>query len=155
MTGYRSVNALFQATFFGNLGRFPPRYIGAGNDGIGLGSSLPPIITIIILIANPHPSTLGLATISFALFTMVMFIPLYYLILGKPFYIHHSGLNEASKRPDFQQFSHVFLSCLPYLASILLNYTISLSMHPAVTALVKPVTTQSTPWNDKYFVPVW
>eukprot|EP00092_Neocalanus_flemingeri_P021364 GFUD01023157.1.p1 GENE.GFUD01023157.1~~GFUD01023157.1.p1 ORF type:complete len:413 (-),score=90.64 GFUD01023157.1:217-1455(-) len=154
ITLYRSLNAVFQATFFGNLGRFPSRYIGAGNDGIGLGSSLPPVITIIILLANPLPSTLGIATISFALVTMLLVIPLYHLILSKPFYIHHSGLNQMSRPLDFQQFSRVFVSCLPYLVSILLNYTISLSLHPAVTALVKPVTPQSSPWNDKYFVPV-
>ena len=155
ITAYRSVNAIFQATFFGNLGRFPSRYIGAGNDGVGLGSSLPPVITIIILVANPHPSTLGIATITFALITMLMVIPLYYLIISKPFYIHNSGLNQTSKPPNFRQFSLVFVSCLPYLVSIFLNYTISLSLHPAITALVKPVTNQSTPWKDKYFVPVW
>ena len=155
MTFYRAANAVFQASFSGNLGRFPPRYIGAGQDGVGLGSSLPSIITIIVLFTNPLPVTLGVVTISIALVMMIIFIPLYYFLLTKPFYITYSGIKEPPRRPDFKQFSGVFCSCLPYLLAIFLNYTITLSTHPAVTALVKPVTTQSTPWNDKYFVPVW
>ena len=48
-TIYSSINAIAQTSFLGNIGRFPPEYIGSANDGIGLGGILPAVISIIIL----------------------------------------------------------------------------------------------------------
>ena len=48
-TIYSSINAIAQTSFLGNIGRFPPAYIGSANDGIGLGGILPAVISIIIL----------------------------------------------------------------------------------------------------------
>ena len=48
-TVYSSINAVAQTSFLGNIGRFPPAYIGSANDGIGLGGILPAVISIVIL----------------------------------------------------------------------------------------------------------
>ena len=48
-TVYSSINAVAQTSFLGNIGRFPPAYIGSANDGIGLGGILPAVTSIVIL----------------------------------------------------------------------------------------------------------
>ena len=48
-TIYSSINAVAQTSFLGNIGRFPPAYIGTANDGIGLGGILPALMSVIIL----------------------------------------------------------------------------------------------------------
>jgi hypothetical protein len=42
-----------------------------------------------------------------------------------------------------------------YVTTTFLNYGLSLAIYPAVTALIRPVSTESTIWNDTYFLPVW
>jgi hypothetical protein len=42
-----------------------------------------------------------------------------------------------------------------YVGVTFLNYGTSLALYPAVAALVRPVSQESTPWNDIYFLPVW
>ena len=42
-----------------------------------------------------------------------------------------------------------------YVMATFLNYAITLAIYPAVTALVRPVSEESNPWNDIYFLPVW
>lgn len=48
-TLYSSINAVFQASYLGNIGRFPPKHIGSANDGMGLGTTLPTLVSIMIL----------------------------------------------------------------------------------------------------------
>jgi hypothetical protein len=42
-----------------------------------------------------------------------------------------------------------------YVGVTFLNYGTSLALYPAVAALVRPVSQESNPWNDIYFLPVW
>jgi hypothetical protein len=42
-----------------------------------------------------------------------------------------------------------------YVATTFANYGLSLAIYPAVTALIRPVSTKASLWNDTYFLPVW
>merc|ERR1719419_191845 len=154
-TIYSSINAVFQASFLGNIGRFPPNYIGSANDGMGLGSTLPAIVSIIILATNPQPQTVGIICISSAMMTLFMMIPLLLLMSLHPFYKHHAGINEQlESRPSLKDYKTVLKATCVYTTIIFIDYALTLAVHPAVTALVKPVSSLSTPWTEKYFVPV-
>merc|ERR1711915_225696 len=154
-TIYSSINAVFQASFLGNIGRFPPKYIGSANDGMGLGSTLPAIVSIIILATNPQPQTVGIICISSAMMTLFMMIPLLLLMSRHPFYKHHAGIKEQlESKPSLKDYKTVLKATCVYTTIIFIDYALTLAVHPAVTALVKPVSNMSTPWSEKYFVPV-
>ena len=155
-TIYSSVNAVFQASFLGNIGRFPPRYIGSAYEGTGLGQVLPAIVSIIVLAMSLPQQIVGTACLSFALITLVIMIILYVFLSKSPFYRHHSGLDEKNPSgPSLSDFLTVLKSIWLYFFVVFFDYAITLSVHPALTALIKPVSTDPNPWNEKYFVPVW
>ena len=54
-TIYSSINAVFEANFLENIGRFPQNYIGRANDGMGLCTTLPADVSLIILATDPQP----------------------------------------------------------------------------------------------------
>jgi len=154
-TFYSSINAVFQASFLGNIGRFPPNYIGSANDGMGLGTTLPALVSIMILATNPEPETVGIVCIACAMVTLFMMIPLLVKMSQHPFYKYHAGTETEQKiRPSLKDYITVLKATSVYTTVILVDFTLTLAVHPAVTALVKPVSSQPTPWNDKYFVPV-
>lgn len=153
-TFYSSINAVFQASFLGNIGRFPPNYIGSANDGMGLGTTLPAVVSIMILATNPEPDTVGIICIACAMMTLFLMIPLLVKMGQHPFYKYHAGINTEKSRPCMTDYISVLKSTSVYTTVILIDYTLTLAVHPAVTALVKPVSNKPTPWNDKYFVPV-
>jgi len=152
---YGSFNAVFQASFLGNIGRFPPRYIGSAYEGTGLGQVLPAIISIVVLSIDLSQQTIGTTCLSFALLTLFLMIIIYASICKSDFYRFHSGLDErAVHGPSLSDFLSVLRSTWMYLLIVFLDYAVTLSVHPAITALVKPISTDRTPWNEKYFVPV-
>ena len=154
-TIYSSINAVFQASFLGNIGRFPPNYIGSANDGMGLGTTLPAVVSIIILATDPQPQTAGILCITCALVTLFMMIPLLARLANHPFYKHHAGIGKEDKSgPSLSEYLTVLKATAVYSTVILLDFSITLAVHPAVTALVRPVSNSATAWNEKYFVPV-
>ena len=131
------------------------RYIGSAYEGTGLGQVLPAIISIIVMAMSLPACTLGTACISFALLTILIMILLYVFLSKSPFYRHHSGLDDEDPRgPSISDFLTVLKSTWLYFLVVFLDYAITLSVHPAITALVKPISTDPSPWNEKYFVPV-
>ena len=131
------------------------RYIGSAYEGTGLGQVLPAVISILVLAMSVPEQIIGTACLSFALFTILMMIFLYVFLSKSPFYRHHSGLdNQNPSGPSISDFLTVFKSTWLYFLVVFLDYAITLSVHPAITALVKPVSTEPTPWNEKFFVPV-
>ena len=131
-TIYSSVNAVFQASFLGNIGRFPPRlsfffscmnyvfllcrYIGSAYEGTGLGQVLPAIISIIVMAMSLPAWTVGTACLSFALLTILIMILLYVFLSKSLFYRHHSGLDDEDPRgPSLQVHLALLLSCVPGL----------------------------------------
>jgi len=152
---YTTCNAVFQATFTGNLGRFPRRYIGSTNDGMGLGATLPVIINIIILAFNTHPENVGVACMVSSQVIIVLMIILYIPASSTPFYIHHSGCNDKTKiSAGFSDYWAVLKKIWVYPLVIFLTYMMNLAVHPAVSALVKPVSKEPSVWNDTFFLPV-
>ena len=150
---YSSANAILQASFLGNLGRFPPTYIGGANDGMGLGTALPALVAVLVLALDPPPTTLGLAGISTSLACLLLQIPLTALLSKSIFYRCHSG-DGQDQGVGLKDLFKVLKMTWPYQLAIFLDYTVTLAVHPAVTALVQPVGSVSSPWHDKYFVPV-
>ena len=150
---YSSANAVFQASFLGNLGRFPAGYIGGANDGMGLGTALPALVAVLVLATSPPATTLGLAGIATSLLSLVIQVPATALLSTSPFYRHHSGA-EVEQRPSPRDFLEVLGATWTYQVAILLDYTATLAVHPAVTALVRPSSPQASPWHDRYFVAV-
>ena len=150
---YSSANAIFQASFLGNLGRFPSTYIGGANDGMGLGTALPALVAVLVLALDPPPTTLGLAGISTSLACLLLQIPLTGLLTKSTFYRHHSGEGQ-DQGVVFRDLLMVLSKTWPYQAAIFLDYTVTLAVHPAVTALIQPTASVPSAWHDKYFVPV-
>ena len=133
-TIYSSINAIAQTSFLGNIGRFPPSYIGSANDGIGLGGILPAVISIIILgkkensrtsrhkilalkalITNPHcsgadapPWQVGVAAVSCSLVSLVLLVPALLTVTATPFYKRHAYGDEADW--SLGDYSHVLRS---------------------------------------------
>jgi len=152
---YSSVNAVFQASFLGNIGRFPPRYIGSSNDGMGLGAVLPALVNIIILATGPDIKLVGVWCLSVAVLVMVVMLGLYVYAAATPFYIHHSGMGEEHRQPPgFRDYLSVLRNTWVYVLVIFVDYTLTLILYPAVAALVKPVSQESSLWNDTLFLPV-
>jgi len=154
-TAYTSINAVLQASFLGNIGRFPPRYIGTTFDGTGIGQVLPAVVSIIVLATSLPKQIIGTACLSFALFTIVVMIVVYVFLTKSAFYRYHSGLDEKSSNGlTFKDFFTVIRSIWLYVFIVFMDYGITLSCHPALTALIRPVSTEPSQWNEKYFVPV-
>jgi len=152
---YSSVNAIFQASFLGNIGRFPPRYIGCANDGMGLGATLPALINILILALGPPQQQVGLACMSFSLVVIILMILLYIPVSRTPFYIHHSGIGEVQENnTSWSEYLYVLKSSWVFVLAVFMTYATTLSLYPAVAALVKPVSQDDTDWNNIYFLPV-
>ena len=132
------------------------RYIGSAYEGTGLGQVLPAIISIVVLSIDLSQPTIGTTCLSFALLTLFLMIIIYVAICKSDFYRFHSGLDECAVHgPSLSDFLSVLRSTWMYLLIVFLDYAVTLSVHPAITALVKPISTDRTPWNEKYFVPVW
>ena len=132
------------------------RYIGSAYEGTGLGQVLPAIVSIIILAMSLPEQIVGTACLSFALFTILVMIILYVFLSKSPFYHYHSGLDEKTvSGPSLSDFATVLQSTWLYFFVVFLDYATTLSVHPGLTALIKPVSSDPSPWNDKYFVPVW
>lgn len=151
---YSSFNALFQASFLGNIGRFPPRYIGSANDGIGLGAVVPALTNILILSLRPSPQYVGISCAVVALAVIFLMLVLYGLASRTEFYREHAGVSTPQKYPVVADYLDVLRRTWVYVAVTFLNYGISLAVYPAVAALVRPVSQESSPWNDTYFLPV-
>ena len=152
---YSSANAILQASFLGNLGRFPSTYIGGANDGMGLGTALPALVAVLVLALDPPPTMLGLAGISTSLACLILQIPLTALLPKSAFYRHHSGEGQQELGVAFRDLLMVLSKTWPYQAAIFLDYTVTLAVHPAVTALIQPTASSvASAWHDKYFVPV-
>ena len=150
---YSSANAIFQASFLGNLGRFPPTYIGGANDGMGLGTALPALVAVLVLALDPPSTTLGLTGISTSLACLLLQIPLTALLPKSSFYRYHSGEDE-DQGVALRDLLMVLSMTWPYQAAIFLDYMVTLAVHPAVTALIQPTASVPSAWHDKYFVPV-
>ena len=153
MAVFASANALYQTSFLGNLGRFPPNYIGGANDGLGLGTILPALVAVLVLALDPPPSVLGVAGISTSLACVLLQLPVSLFLSTSSFYQHYSG-GVPQRGPSPADFLTAWTSTWGYQTAVLLNYTVTLSVHPAVTALVRPASSLASPWHDKYFVPV-
>ena len=147
-----AANAVFQASFLGNLGRFPANYIGGANDGMGLGTSLPALLALLVLALGPPPTVLGVAGVAAALLAVLLQLPATAHLFTSPFYLHYSGVQEPGPSP--RDYLAVLASTWHYQLALLTTFTITLSVHPAVTALVRPSSSLASPWHDKYFVPV-
>jgi len=155
VTVYTIVNGVFQASFLGNIGRFPPRYIGIVYQGTGLGQVLAVIVGIIVLAMSLPEQIVGIACLSFVLIAIVIMMIFYVFLSKSLFYRHHSGLDEKNPiGPSLSDFLTVFKSIWLYFLVVFFDYAITFSVHPALTALIKPVSTDPNPWNEKYFVPV-
>ena len=67
-------------------------------------------------------------------------------------------LNWAPETFDLKRDLPLYLSVLrgacAYHAVVVLVFATTLAVYPAVTVLVEPSGSESTPWNDVYFVPV-
>jgi len=153
-TIFCSVTGIYQAGILGNSGRFPPRYIGCWNDGMGLGGVLPAIINIAVLGLNPPPVTTGLVCLSTALLVVVFALPLYYFASKTDFYVHHSGIQLLTQRITIIDYFQVVKKSWIHIFSVFLCYTVTLAVYPGVTALVRPASHTPSTWNDKFFVPV-
>ena len=144
---------VFQASFFGSIGRFPPRssfffsymnyvflryrYIGSAYEGTGLGQVLPAYISIIVMAMSLPAWTVCLSS---ALLTILIMILLYVFLIKSPFYRHHSGLDDEDPRgPSISDFLTVLKSTWLYFLLVFLDYAVTISVHPNITALVKPV----------------
>ncbi|XP_023335360.1 equilibrative nucleoside transporter 3 [Eurytemora carolleeae] len=154
-TIYSSVNAIFQASFLGNLGRFPPRYIGSANDGMGFGSALPAIINIIIIAVGSNQENIGVICMSFSVLVILVMIALYIPASNTDFYTHHAGLQDLHQgTAGISDYLEVLKKTWIYVLVIFVNYGQTLALYPAVAALVKPVSQDSSRWNEVYFLPV-
>lgn len=155
-TIYCSLNAIYQASFLGNIGRFPPRYIGSCNDGMGFAGVIPSVVTIVVLAFNPQPQAAGIFCMSIAVLVLVLALPLYYICSNTNFYIHHSGIQTSSqlKRPSLQDYASVSRSSWVHVYATFTCYCVTLAAFPAVSSLVRPMDISSSTWNDTFFVPV-
>jgi len=131
------------------------RYIGSAMEGLGFGQVLPVIVSIIVLTISPPTHIIGIACLSFALLIILIMIILYAFLCKSSFYRHHSGLDEnSSSSLNISNLLTVLRSTWIYFFVVFFEKCLTLSVHPALTALIKPVSTDVSPWNDVYFVPV-
>ena len=116
---------------------------------------LPAVINIAVLGLNPPPATTGLACLSIAVAVIVLALPLYYFASKSDFYIYHSGVELTNQKATVNDYFEVVRKSWLYIISVFLVYSVSISVYPAVTALVKPASHTPSTWNDTFFVPVW
>ena len=105
-TIYSSINAVAQTSFLGNIGRFPPSYIGSANDGIGLGGILPALLSIIILAISLPVNIFGVISTSCCLLTLLLTIPGIIITSNTVFYQHYAYGDPAVWSPS--DYAHVF-----------------------------------------------
>jgi len=107
------------------------------------------------LATGPDIKLVGVWCLSVAVLVMVVMLGLYVYAAATPFYIHHSGMGEEYRQPPgFRDYLSVLRNTWVYVLVIFVDYTLTLILYPAVAALVKPVSQESSLWNDTLFLPV-
>jgi equilibrative nucleoside transporter 1/2/3 len=154
------VSAAFQGSFCANLGKFPVRYLGNVTNGAGMGGLLPSVVNVIILAVNGDAQTAGFFCFLFAgIMAAVCLVLTVYLDKRNTYYQYYSATYDPSTehsglKGDVEAYKHVFKHAWVYILATLINFTTTLIAFPAVTVLVRPISTESNTWNDTLFVPV-
>ena len=152
-------SAIFQGGSFGMAGKFPAKYMSAQMIGQAVGGVFPALVDIIIVSLKIKEEDVG--AVCFAIATLVLLICLISLIwvLRTPFFLYYYEQNpeEAEESSETNEASdeNIFKISWIYLVSIVLTFSITLTIFPSVAVLVQSeISNPKSAWATKYFTPV-
>lgn len=167
-------SSILQGALFGLLGQFPSHYIGASVSGQALGGVLAALSCIVSLWAAASPITSAFVYFIMADVALLGSLGAYYILTTTNFYKFHvkqAALRTRAYEPvpvpssaTYHTTTTPLAPHIDYVAivrkiwthglSVALCFLVSLSLYPAVTALVVSTSHVHTEWTDKYFAPV-
>uniref|UniRef100_A0A1B6FGA8 Major facilitator superfamily (MFS) profile domain-containing protein n=1 Tax=Cuerna arida TaxID=1464854 RepID=A0A1B6FGA8_9HEMI len=153
-------SAILQSALFGIVGRFPAQYITATVSGQALGGVLAALAEIVSLWVGASP--VRSALVYFVMADTFIIIAMFgYLFVSKTVFFKYYLMESVNYGPVNEP---PIVRELNYLAilkkiwvqgmSVWFCFVVTLSLYPAITALVNPEYQDCSAWNDVYFVPV-
>jgi equilibrative nucleoside transporter 1/2/3 len=144
-------------------GKFPPAYMGAQMAGQAMGGVFPALVDIVVVAMDVEEKDVGFAC--FVIATLVLILCLLCLIWAfrSPFFKFYNDSPPATIQDELEndgrltnpRLVDVLKTCWLYLLSMLLTFTVTLSVFPAVSVLVQAETFASgSLWARQYFTPV-
>jgi len=149
---YGGLNGVYQTVYGGLCGKLPARYFGMGNAGIGLGSFFPSVINIAIVAIDPPIQLVGFSCIGMTVLVLLSTMIFFAAGSKTPYYLKYTEHKQQDSFMDLRDVMTILKSLWVNLFVILLTFTQTISFMPAIAALVRPISTEHTAWNDKFFV---
>ena len=146
---------------FGVSGRFPPLYAGCVMMGQALGGVVPAVVAIAMVAFDIEPKLLGPACFGAVdILLVIAFILERWLSRNKFFLYYAEGkdnlisgdTSDHDAEVDSLCYKDLFKMSWVYLLGGWLVYGVTLSIFPAISAIVEPETKGG--WTEKYFGPV-
>jgi equilibrative nucleoside transporter 1/2/3 len=152
-------------------------------SGGGMGGLVPSVVIVIILALDADNQLAGFYSFLFILVLAVVCLALTFVLERTEIYNYYSewdrvdGQDVVSQfqsrlmkyflfndvcfqdrsfdiRRDLPIYLHVLREAWVYHFVVILGFGVTLAVFPSVTVLIEPSSTESSPWNDVYFVPV-
>ncbi|KAJ3643532.1 hypothetical protein Zmor_026236 [Zophobas morio] len=151
--------AMFTATLFEMVARFPPRYVIPIVSGYSVCGVFAAALQIICLSLEASSNTTGLTYFTIGMFFIVLTLTAFVAsLLTSQFFrtnlrkeVEESMKTKVTKRAIFSLINKLKF----YLISMFIVLGCSIMIHPAVTSLVVSIEKgNGNKWNDVFFVPV-
>ncbi|GAB6021080.1 hypothetical protein CHUAL_003713 [Chamberlinius hualienensis] len=153
--------AIFQGALFGLGGVFPVQITQAIMNGQALGGIFASVANILSIIGGSSAVDSAFGYFIAAVVTLIISVIAY---INLPKFVRHLiyiypckgiEMSSISNRSKNVPFWHIFLKIKVYAISVCLVFTVTLSVFPAVTAMVKSSNNDNdSDWNQKFFLPV-
>uniref|UniRef100_A0A8D8ZI37 Equilibrative nucleoside transporter 3 n=1 Tax=Cacopsylla melanoneura TaxID=428564 RepID=A0A8D8ZI37_9HEMI len=170
-------SSIMQGALFGLVGQFPSHYIGASVSGQALGGVLAAISCIISLWVAASPTASAFVYFIMADVAILVSLVAYLFLTRTTFYkfyvkqaallatrtydpvpVSASATYNTTTAPlplaPHIDYVHILRKIWMLGLSVLLCFLVSLSLYPAVTALVLSTSPSHNQWTDVYFSPV-
>lgn len=151
-------SAIFQGGSFGVAGRFPPKYIGAQMAGQAMGGVFPALVDIAITATKVEEKDVGFYCFLIATLVLLASLVAFLSLYKCPFFLHYNRPAASNgSGGELSRMTHVLQLSWPYLASIVVTFTVTLSVFPSVAVLVESEGASdgsSSTWAADYFNPV-
>lgn len=159
-------SAVMSGGLFGLAGVFPSEYMTAVVSGQALGGIFTALAFILALAYGASPKTTAFLYFSIGILIVFLSIVTYMIMERQKFFKFY--INKNTDDPNIPKssglvlkpnFMEVFGKVYMYSISLTTVFTVTLSVYPAVTELVKSQYADTTGkhqhlWNDIYFMPV-